>query len=505
MFHRILKLMAAYVATQGINVVTQLLVPAFFIRNYGVPVYGEWLALSAAVSSLSTLNFGITTYVSNELTMLYQRKEMESYRRLQASSLRLLLGILAGALLVLPVVSLIPITRLLHLQISQRDASLVVIFLGASVIVGIGQAHLTTMFMVVSRMHRGSSWATFQAALRTGILLLLIGLHSSFVVLAFGTLLSGLLVLLPCFLDFCRIAPDIKPSLHPFDWPTAKSTLTPSGMFAILFLQNVLAFQVPVLVIQTVLGGSAVVVFSISRTLFAMVRQIISAIGGTIGPEITRTYGARDWPALLRIYHNSEKIVFTLVVVGNLGALVISPVLLKVWLHKPQLFAMVAYGLMALTSAAMSMKEHKFSYQYYTNEHHQLAVVSFISYLLMSVIGYPLTRLLGVNGFVLAWLAAEVSQIFLIYRLNRKLFIGHESIVPYPVYKLFAILFFGVPVCAWFAKLGTAWSSPGLLCVGLLCMSSLFAICYQVFQMQEIGSEIAGRIAGLRRAGARSA
>src|SRR5664279_4771928 len=288
MFQRMLKLLAAMVASQGINIVTQLLVPALFIRKYGVPVYGEWLVLSAAVSSLVTLNFGITTYVCNELTMLYQRKEMEHYYRLQASTLRLLLGILGFGLLILPVVFLIPVARLLHLHISQRDAASVLFFLGATVLVGILQGNLSTMYMVISRMHRGSFWTNCNSVLRTAVLLLLISLHCSFVVLALGGLLVALVSLVPMYIDFCVIAPDLKPTLSPYDWPTAKATLKPSGMFALLFFQNVLAFQVPVILIQQVLGGSAVVVFSISRTIFALVRQIISSVSAAIAPESPR-------------------------------------------------------------------------------------------------------------------------------------------------------------------------------------------------------------------------
>ena len=493
------------VASQGINLLTQLLLPALFIRRYGVPVYGEWLVLSAAVSYLSTLNFGITTYVSNQLTMLYQRKEMESYHRLQASSLRLLLGILGCAVLLLPLVFFVPVARWLHLHVSQHETSLVILFLGASVMVSILQGYFSTMFMVISRMHRGSSWSNCQALLRTTVLLVLIGLHRSFVVLAFSMMTVGLVILLPCILDFCRIAPDLKPSLRPYHWPTAKAMLKPSGMFALLFFQNVLAFQMPVLIIQQILGGSAVVVFSISRTVFSMVRQIISAVGGSIGPEITRTFGARDWPALLRIYHASEKVIFTMVVVGNLGVLVISPVLLRAWLHKPGLFETTAYGLMALTSAALSMKDHKFGFQFWTNEHHELAVVSFFSYLSMCIVGYPLTRWLGVNGFVLAWLTAEVSQIFLIYRLNRKLFAAHGKIVPYPIYKVFALLIVGTPFCTWLAGRGSNWPSLELLAAGALSMAALLAACYQLFGLSQIRAELAGRIGALRGVGARPA
>ena len=44
---RILKMLAAFLTGQGVTVVTQLLVPPFFLHRYadGVAVYGEWVAL----------------------------------------------------------------------------------------------------------------------------------------------------------------------------------------------------------------------------------------------------------------------------------------------------------------------------------------------------------------------------------------------------------------------------------------------------------------------------
>ena len=60
----------------------------------------EWLVLSGTLGYLSSLNFGVTTYASNELTMLHKRGELDKYRELQGSTLALSLGMISiGVLL----------------------------------------------------------------------------------------------------------------------------------------------------------------------------------------------------------------------------------------------------------------------------------------------------------------------------------------------------------------------------------------------------------------------
>src|ERR1700685_1858178 len=91
MIQRILKMLGALGTSTFLTVVTQLLLPPAFLHYYGVTLYGEWIVLSGTLSYLSTLNFGITTYASNEWTMLPKRGDNEQYRKLQGSTLALLM------------------------------------------------------------------------------------------------------------------------------------------------------------------------------------------------------------------------------------------------------------------------------------------------------------------------------------------------------------------------------------------------------------------------------
>jgi uncharacterized membrane protein len=91
---RILKLLAAILTGQGVTIITQLLVPPFFLHRYanGVEIYGEWITLTAAIAYLNTLNYGIQNYSCNQITIHYNRGEVEEARVVQAGGFRLILA-----------------------------------------------------------------------------------------------------------------------------------------------------------------------------------------------------------------------------------------------------------------------------------------------------------------------------------------------------------------------------------------------------------------------------
>ena len=88
---RLLQILLTGFVGQGLSVLSQLLVPPFFFKFYGsgVEVYGEWTALSAAISYLGTLNYGVQTYASNQMTILYGGGDVQGAKAIQASAFRL--------------------------------------------------------------------------------------------------------------------------------------------------------------------------------------------------------------------------------------------------------------------------------------------------------------------------------------------------------------------------------------------------------------------------------
>src|SRR5262249_32656269 len=137
MFKRILKTLGALVAGHGIQTLTQLLVPPAFIAAYGVKGYGEWLVLSAAVGYLGTLDFGLQTYVLNELTTLYHRNEMEQFHKVQSVGLWLMLLFVVGGAVLAASAFLLPLGPLLKISGPQGGLSWAVFCLALQVLLSI--------------------------------------------------------------------------------------------------------------------------------------------------------------------------------------------------------------------------------------------------------------------------------------------------------------------------------------------------------------------------------
>ncbi len=378
MLKRIFKMLAAQGAGFAFSLIIQLSLPAVFIGAYGIVKYGEWLVLSATLAYLTTMNFGITTYASNELTMLRQRGEIQRYKILQASTLASLIALIGAGTLVTIALSLLPLPALLHLKtINRSNAAVIAFFLGMQMMCHVLGGYYNNLFMVTQETHRGQLWASWRSFVPTAIAIPLAIHRSSFATIAIAQFAVVLLTTLATIIDLRGRLGGLPLGLRGANWPTAKSALAPSAMFAMVFTQQFLLFQVPVILLQRILGPEIVVLFTICRTILSMARRLLSTITNAIAPEITFSFGSGDMKKLLDIFHYSERVVFSLVPVANLGALLFSPVLLAIWLHKPSLFETYTYTLMALVSAVMSMREHKQFFQFSTNVHHRLAHIVF--------------------------------------------------------------------------------------------------------------------------------
>ena len=495
MIRRILKMLGAMGGGIGATLITQFLLPPAFLYYYGVSKYGEWLVLSATVSYLSTLNFGITTYASNELTMLRKRGEMDKYCELQGSTLELLLCMICAGIAISASVFFLPLPKLLHLStITPIEVTLTAFFLGLQVMANMLAGYYDGLFMVVEKAHLGLVWPTARRMSVTLICIPLAMFRVQFHIIAIGQLAAVLIVMLFAVADLKRRMGKLPLGLQGANWKTARATLAPSGMFAMIYMQNFLIYQAPVILLQWILGPAVVVLFSISRTILATARQMLVFVTSAIAPEITFSFAVRDMKKLLNIFHYSEKIVFAGIPIANLGAFLFSPILLRVWLHKPLLFDPFTYGLMALISGAMSMKDHKQAFQYATNTHKRLAVIIFFGNLLMIAVSVPFTIKFGLHGFMFVWLVSEVSQMGFIYHENKKIFHNDPSISFIPVVKLALVMLVSLPVCIGLVHYALQRSMAmvgGAAVIGIMIIATED---YFVFGLKDVWSEYRRRM-----------
>lgn len=479
----------ALVAGQGIHLLTQLALPPAFLMAYGVQAYGEWLVLSAAIGFLTVLDFGLQTYLLNELTALYHRHEMDRFHRLQSTGLRMVVGIVLITSLLALTVLVIPVKDILGLSISRLDAVLTLYLLGLQLLFSIVSGQINGTFRIVGMAHRGSMWSNAQKSLLLVITIALVLAQAPFWLIALGQLVAVCSTVFVPLVDLKKVAPQVFPQLSFWDQSLAKSIVVPSGFFSLFILNNFLLFQVPVLIVNHYLGPQIVVLFTVSRTMFSFVRQGITLIQGAIAPEITRLSGIMDRGKLVRLYQVSESAALSSALALNVAVYLFAPALLWLWLRRPELFDTRVFLLLMAISILMSVKEYKLYFQYATNNHAKTSVLMFVSYIVMITASLLAVQWTGLNGVLGCWVIVELVQIGFIHQYNVLLLDGAAQVTLKPIGKLGIIL---ILVVLGLALAREAYPLNNYLLQGLSAISAMFllvALSYHAFNLRYLAHE----------------
>ena len=483
---RIAKLFIAQNAAQVVTVATQLLLPPAFLHIFGIALYGQWVALSASVSYLSTFNYGLQTYTNMQMTIHYNRGEVQECREVQSAGLRMLLGAFFGWNLLLTLVFLMPLSKWLNLTLSEHTAQWTLYFLGMQVMSSMLFGFFSGGYMVFGEAHRGAHFSNANQLLGMLTMVGLIMLRMPFPVVAAGQVTVTLLLALFLFFDLSRRAPQIRPTVRFWKKGSFSSTLKPSAQYMLLASANLLAYQVPIILMQRILGPAAVVVYSVTRTIYSMSRRIMFLVTNSLGPEVTMIYGQQDWPRLHRLYEMSERIILLLTPPITFGSMLATPLLLQVWLHKGQLFDPGVCITLGLTVSVLSIKEHKYQFQFSSNKVSEISLLTLVSYSLMCVLSIPAMYKYGVQGFLMVWLVLETAQLFYLLGLNDKLFGKEADLDRKPVYQLFAILAVCTGIFAWpvYHIASYSYLLQGVAAVTTTLVTGAF--CYWIFKVDEV-------------------
>ncbi len=485
---RIAKLFAAQNANQLVVILQQLLLPPAFLHVLGTSLYGQWVALSAAISYLSTFNYGLQTYTNMQMTIHYNRGELQECREVQSAGLRILFGAFGGSALLLLLVFLVPLTSLLHLSIPPRTAQLTLYLLGMQIMASMLFGFFSGSFMVFGEAHRGAHWSNLNQLLGMGTIVTLVLLHQPFPVIAAGQLTVTLSLAAYLGLDLGRRRPEIKPSLRYWRKGSLGSTLKPSAQYMLLASSQLLSYQVPVLLMQRFLGPDMVVVYSVTRTIYSMSRRVLYLITNSLSAEITLIYGQQDWKRLHQLYALSERLVLLLTPPVTFGSMLATPLLLQLWLHKGHIFRPGVCIVLGLTISILSIKEHKYQFQFSSNKVESIAWQTLFAYGLTSILSIPLMHQFGIQGYLGLALISETLQLFYLLHLNDRLFAGEAELDHRPVYQMLAIM--GVCTAFFFWPILHIRTVPYLLqgVIATVMTLVLTAFCYWIFQVDELRS-----------------
>ncbi len=154
--------------------VIQLVQVPVFLHFWSVPLYGEWMIVTAIPTYLSLSNMGFGNVAGNEMTMMTARGDRDSALSVFQSCWCLISIVCATVMVVLgATLYFFPVAEHLRLhEIGATDSKWVVFYLGCSVLLNQLEALLQSAYRCVGRYPYGSFMKSVFALSAFGIMLI---------------------------------------------------------------------------------------------------------------------------------------------------------------------------------------------------------------------------------------------------------------------------------------------------------------------------------------------
>jgi O-antigen/teichoic acid export membrane protein len=390
---------------------TILLVP-LLIRAWGVDGYGQWIALTALTSYMGLSNFGLVTTSANEMVIASGAEDSLRARKTFQVSINLTIVIVLPLILILVAgLSLMPVSRGLHL--SQINSSAARVIIGCS---GVTLWFQTLRGLMVAALYATGSYGFayyVQGAMKlcelTGLALVVSFWAGSQVSAATLVALIAFVELLVIAVYARRAAPWARIDLRAFDRAWVRSQAKPAIGFMVSNLATQgLMTQGPRVVLGALLGGPAVALYSIYATAMKFVDQLLLTLVMPLEIEIAHASGRGDLKQIHRLIVFGTHIAWALFLCVTAGLLLFGPIVFRIWTTGRIEFN---YGLMALfmcLSAANLQGRVSLHALISTNRLYGPSFLILICAAISIGLGALLTRLIGIDGMVLGGIGGEV-------------------------------------------------------------------------------------------------
>ena len=309
---------SATVFQKVVRIAEQLLLVPFFLTQWGVAYYGEWLTLSIIPSVLALSDLGIGSAISNSFTLCYASGD----KKTSASSIKNGLMVTTFALLLGLMITVVVMScgNYWHLFdkscVDYRSALLTVLFLMLARLV----AFYNQMAEGFYRASRKAALGTFINSLHRVLNLiasavcLLVGM--TMVKLAFVLLLLAL-AFTPFYYLFGRRFVSFDGEKGCLDASLIKDMVKKGFGYMATPIWQSIYFQGSTFVVRVVIGVEAVAMFNTVRTVCRSVNQMYSIINGSIFPELQYEYGRGNMSVVRRVFSFSVRLSMVLGLLGG--------------------------------------------------------------------------------------------------------------------------------------------------------------------------------------------
>lgn len=407
--------------------IVQLVQVPVFLHFWSVPLYGEWMIVTAIPSYLNVSNFGFGNVAGNEMTMMTARGDREGALRV-FQSCWWLITLICSACIVLLGLALYytPAAKLLKLHaMDATDTKWIIFYLGCSVLLGQLEALLQSAYRCVGRYPYGSFMKSLFSLAAFGAMIVPVCLGGGARVTALVFASANAFFTLVLCVMVRRDLPWIR-----YGWSHARFSeihrlAAPAFAFMAFPIGNALNLQGTLMAVGYALGPTAVVIFGTARTVSRVALQLVQMVNNTFWPEMSSAFGSNDIALTRTLHRRSCQLGLIIAIIIVAAMMTLGPWFLHRWTggHVPPsrgllsilLMVVVAYSLWSTSSTLLAA----------VNKHQKLAAWYLFGTSITVVLTYFLAKYFG-----LYWAAASllVSELVMnMYVLPASLKLSHDT------------------------------------------------------------------------------
>ncbi|HEU4636762.1 MAG TPA: lipopolysaccharide biosynthesis protein [Edaphobacter sp.] len=385
--------------------IVQLVQVPVFLHFWSVPLYGEWMIVTAIPSYLGVSNFGFGNVAGNEMTMMTARGDRDGALRVFQSCWWLITIICSACIVFLGLaLYFTPAARLLKLHaINPSDTKWIIFYLGCAVLLGQLESLLQSAYRCVGRYPYGSFIKSVFSLAAFGTMLIPVCLGGGARVTALVYASANAFFTLVLCIMVRRDLPWIRYGWNHASFAEIRRLAAPAFAFMAFPIGNAFNLQGTLMAIGYALGPTAVVVFGTARTVSRVALQMVQMVNNTFWPELSSAFGTND-VALTRTLHRRSCQMGLLISISIVATmLTLGPWFLTHWTggHVPPsrgllsilLLVVIAYSLWSTSSTLLAA----------VNQHQKLAIWYLFGTSITVVATYFAARYFG-----LLWAAASL-------------------------------------------------------------------------------------------------
>lgn len=336
MFRRVLSAANAIFFAHLIVRLGALFLVPLYLRYWSPNLYGEYLALFAAVSYFASLDIGMQQAAINRLTQAYAKGDFEDYRSIQHTALAFYLVLaISTTCLVAGFVHLVPISQWIGLKLTRpATARCVLVMLAAYFVWSMPMRFIAATYQTMGNLARSQWIANVQQILVVLLSAAVVVFGGDMLATAAAQLVTVGLVVGFVLIEIRHRFPSFFPGLVRARLSVLQELGQPSMLFALLLVGNLIAFQGSTLVISAAMGSLAVVVLSISKAIIDVIRQALYSITLALCPEFARMEALGQLEDLCRAHR---------LIVAATGAITLA-LAADVWYEGAQIITLWTHG-----------------------------------------------------------------------------------------------------------------------------------------------------------------